>query len=263
MAQKLNKAKISSEEIIQLSQKIVKRYVNRGSIPKREEDDIMMGVVEKFLVKKEDIVDKFKGQSKFSTYCVAVMNRMCCEIIRKEIKHWNLSENQHENFSSSGNINSDDRLLIEDEINILKKLILFLGVERHKVKLFFAYYYKLRIHRNDINNYDSQYIEHQLDELFLSDNNLSKGQIFSNLAHVVNLVENRKLKPDAVRMWLNKNRGSLIDRLNKLRGQNNYDTDSFQALFEYFYDNEKVKEIHESKTIYKKEFLDSKIYSID
>jgi len=235
MAKKPDKAVISSEEIIQLSQKVVKRYVNRGSIPRREEEDISMWVVEKFIVKKEKIINNFKGQSRFSTYCISVLNRMCCEVIRKEVKHWNLSDNQHENFSSYDTVNSDDLLLIKEEIRLLNKIIMFHGSEKYKVKLFFTYYYRLLILKEDIRNYDIQYIEHQLNKIFLSENNLSKGQIFINLAEVHNRVENTEIKPDAVRMWLNKNRSIIINRLNKNTGKANYDIDSFQALFEYYY----------------------------
>ncbi len=235
MAKKPDKAVISSEEVMHFSQKVVKRYVNKGSIPRREEEDITMWVVEKFLIKKEKIINSFKGQSLFSTYCISVLNRMCCEVIRKEVKHWNLSDNQHENFSSYDTVNSDDLLLIKEEIALLNKIIMFLGSERHKTKLFFAYYYRLLILREDISNYDIKYLEHKLNEIFLSENNLSKGQIFINLAEVHNRVENKEIKPDAVRMWLNKTRNIIISRLNRNTGKANYDTDSFQALFEYYY----------------------------
>jgi len=250
MAKKPDKAAISSEEVMHLSQKVVKRYVNRGSIPRREEEDITMWVVEKFLVKKEKIVNSFKGQSLFSTYCISVLNRMCCEVIRKEVKHWDLSDNQHENFSSFDTVNSDDLLLIKEEIGLLNKIIMFLGTERYKTKLFFAYYYRLLILMEDISNYDINYIEHKLNEIFLSENNLSKGQIFYNLAEVHNRVENKEIKPDAVRMWLNKNRNIIINRLNRNTGKANYDTDSFQALFEYYYVEGKYNTMQKPVTHY-------------
>lgn len=234
-ALKTIKPEISSEDILMLSQKVVRRYVSKGSIPKREEEDIAMWVVEKFLLKKDTIINKFQGNSKFSTYCFAVLNRMCLEVIRKEIKHWNLSENQHDNHGSPDAISSIDLLLIKEELKLLHKIISLFSVEKHKIRLFFAYYFRLHILQIDVKNYDVNYLEHLLDEVFLVKENLSKGDVFAKLSAVLKIVESKAVKADAVRMWLNKNRLSMINRLNLSTGKSNYDIDSFQALYEYYY----------------------------
>ncbi len=66
----------------------VLRYVSRKAIPSREYEDVEMAVIEKFINQKQQIVTNFEGKAQPSTYCIAIVNRMCCEVIRKEWKHW-------------------------------------------------------------------------------------------------------------------------------------------------------------------------------
>jgi hypothetical protein len=226
---------LNDKEILELSHKVVNRYVSRGSIPIREKEDVAMSVIEKFLKKQEDINKRFQGQSKYTTYCIAVLNRMCCEIIRKELKHWDIRESDIYEKHNQNQLSSSDMLMIKDETKNLNKIIIMFGAEKYKIRLFIAYYYRLRIILNDIKNYDSDYINHNLELFFNNSEGLSKAEVFENLANVVNLVENKEIKNDAVRMWLKKVRMLIIERLNNYSGKMNYDNDSFQALYEYYY----------------------------
>ncbi len=227
--------RLEHDKLMELAQKVVKRYVNRGSVPRREEEDMTMTVIEKFLQKEESIYASFQGQSQISTYCIAILNRMTCEVIRKEMKHWSISDSEEDLSSSKASLSQTDYLMIQDEVLNLTRLLLFFGDERHKIKLFFAFYYRLLISHSDLIAYDYNYLDHSLDKLLAANESMSKGEIFGILSEVVRLVENRQSQPDAIRMWLNKIRNSLITRLNLGCGHSGYDKESFQALFEFYY----------------------------
>ncbi|MEA3504402.1 MAG: hypothetical protein U9R32_04310 [Bacteroidota bacterium] len=74
---------ISENELLFISAKVVNRYVDKGVIPSREKEDTQMFIVEKFLLKQKIIMRNFSGKAKITTYCISVLNNMCCEVIRK------------------------------------------------------------------------------------------------------------------------------------------------------------------------------------
>lgn len=225
---------ISDKEILILASKVVDRYASKGSIPHREKEDIAMSVVEKFLTKKETIIKNFQGKAKLSTYYISVLNNMCCEVIRREVKHWNIQDNEQLSQEIS-TINSLDKLAINDEIRYLHKVILLFGDEMNKIRLFTAYFLYLSIIEHDMQKYDNEYLNHKLKELLKVNENMSKGEIFKTLSEIVNIVENKTTKPDSVRMWLNKIRKIIIERLNFSNDTTQYDTETFHILFEYYY----------------------------
>ena len=233
---------ISPEQLMQYSEMVVNRFITKRSIPFREKEDVQMYIVEKFILKQQKIESSFLGKSKISTYCFAVLNRMCLEVIRKEIKHWNLSDEDKHPDSIAMGFNSEENAVVNDEIRNLDKVIQLFFEEASKVKLFLALYYRLDINESDINNYDSNYKKDNLLEVFDLNKDINKAELFDAFAYAINSVEQKSIKADAVRMWLNKIIGILIKRLNAgSRAQ--YDKDSFQVLFEYYYLKESDKQM--------------------
>jgi len=232
-----NNALVTDTELLQFSERVVNNFIANKHIPRREKEDVQMAIVEKFLLKKEKILDNFQGKSKISTYCIAVLNRMCLEIIRKEIKHWNLGFDKHKEIREDKCLNSEDCLIITDEIRFLEDIFALFYDEKEKIVLFLTYYYQLKINNTLISNYDSNYINHNLLELFEYPKNITKGIIFENLTKAANIVENRNNKSDATRIWLNKIINSIINKLNSPFQRANYNKESLQILFEYYYNS--------------------------
>jgi len=228
---------VSDNELLQFAERVVNRFIANKHIPKREKEDVQMAIVEKFLIRRKRIFDSFQGKSKVSTYCIAVLNRMCLEIIRKEIKHWNLSEDKHKEIREDKGLDSVDNLIIIDEIRFLRNIISLFYDEKAKIVLFLAYYYQLNINKMVISEYDSNYINHNLLELFEYPKNITKGMIFENLTKAANIVENRNNKNDATRIWLNKIVNSIIIKLNSPFQRANYNKESLEVLFEYYYND--------------------------
>lgn len=226
---------ISESKLLQLTEKVVNRYVNKGVIPKRERDDTQMFIVEKFLQKHAKIQDSFSGKSNITTYCISVLNNMCCEVIRKELKHWkNELDEIPENLNFS-EIDTQKITILHDEIKYLEKILLLFDTEKSKVNIALCYYYQLVINLKDLNHYFNVFNKKNINRLISGNNDLSKGEIFNNLTNFINLVENKNLKSDAVRMWLTKTITIIINRLNGPFKRANYDKESFQILFELYH----------------------------
>ncbi len=228
---------LNETELLTLTEKVVNRYAY--AIPKSELEDVRMGMVEKYLQQEGKIAQGFKGNSQKSTYAYAVLNRMCCSIIRQEFKHWQNTEQSNENDAahSTSILSSAEQLLIDDEIRYLRKCITLLN-DKYKAVIFIAFYFLLKARMTFISVYDKAFQEHGLLQLLNPDKVSSKGEIFENLALVQNKAEEKNVKADAVRMWLNKEMKRLIGRMNGPFGRANYNNESFQILFEYFYNKE-------------------------
>lgn len=234
---------IKESELLLLAERVVSRYVYSHKLPRREAEDVKMGIVEKFLHKQEQIASKFQGKSTIKTYCIAILNRMCNEMIRKEIKHWNYAYDEHKININTNKYDASQKLLIRDEINALDKIMQLFDDEMHKARIFMAYSYKIPVREEDVKNYDKLYKQNKTIQLLDIDRIGSKAEMFENLAQLVNAVEHKNIKGDAARMWYNKTTSKIILRLNNSFISTNYDKDSLEILFEYYYVRNKRKQI--------------------
>lgn len=231
---------ISDEQLLLLADKVVSNYTYAGSIPLKEKDDIKMAMIEKFLIKRKSITEAYKGTAKITTYCIAILNRMCCEEIRKESKKWNWQHNngyKHESTRPSATI---DKLVINDETKLLHRIIQLYDEDRFKVRLFIAFFYQLSLIKKDLKFYDKTYKSKKLDSLFQQINFKNKGDIFKTLAYVVKEAEYKDIKPDAVRMWLNKTIDQIITQLNGPFNRAHYNKESVQILYEYYHNQRSI-----------------------
>ncbi|MGM0496994.1 MAG: hypothetical protein ACQESJ_03695 [Bacteroidota bacterium] len=223
------------ETITKISSKVVSRYIARSVIPLREKEDVEMAIIEKFLDKKEKINGAFEGKSKPATYYTAVINRMCCEIIRKEQKHWyslpDDQQHENENQNSVGSIfESEKGAAINNEVKRLSKAMLFFNGTSAKVNLFLKYYYNISLNDNDFISY-SEENKNYVKDVLLNQKVDSKAGKFEKLAKLVNKVEGKNVKGDAVRIWLNKQTDTLVKRLNN-NNASNHNAESLGLLFE-------------------------------
>lgn len=226
---------IDEKELISLSSRVVNSYISRGSIPKREREDVQMAIIEKFLNKQDKISERFEGNSKKQTYCIAILNRMCCEIIRKEIKFWNLVASEPLEIFTADQKDTSFTTVVKDEMHFLNNILVMMGNLTPKVRICISFYFQLEPFTRDISIYSNHLPKEQISALIQLDKELSKGEIFHRLSEMTNLVEEKELKADAIRMWLNKQIVHIISRLNGPYFRTHYDKDSFQILFEYYH----------------------------
>jgi len=210
---------------------VVNKYSIRKAIPQREKQDVELSVIEKLIKKREQIISSFKGESSFKTYSIAIVNRMVCEIIRKESRHWYAVEQEdffRQEESSSG-IEVEKELFIKGEIKRYRLTLRLFDGEGKKEDLFFKYYFGLSLSIADIEKYTTKH-SLQLHTILKIEHN-NKGEKFDKMARVVNLVENKDVKSDALRMWLNKQLNHTILVLNA-NGNANYSKETLGILLE-------------------------------
>ncbi|MCT4613683.1 MAG: hypothetical protein N4A49_02270 [Marinifilaceae bacterium] len=221
-------------ELLILAQKVVDNYIRRKAIPKSYRDDIVMAIVENFLLKEEKIANSFQARSKITTYCIAILNKMCCEQIRKSIKQWNeiCEENIPESNSSFNDSLKDT--IINDEIKYLDKILKLFGEKRFKIIMVLAYLYGLKLEKNKLlDNYSDDFLnEINTEKKKYSSNKSDKYQLISD---VLLKTEQTKLSPDAIRMRMEKNIKTIIHHLNNPFNRASYDKESFKYLFEIFF----------------------------
>lgn len=223
---------LSESQLLNLAEKVVNRYVSKGIIPLREKEDTQMLIVEKFLMKQNSITQNFSGKASITTYCISVLNNMCCEVIRKELKHW---KNQIDDVPEEKEYNAyatSKNTIIQDEITYLHKIFNIYGPQKSKIRLALNYYYCIDIFKDDLMQYTKGYKKEYLK--LESEENQKKSNILNNLAIFVSSVENKNTKPDAIRMWLNKTITSIVERLNSPFNRASYDKESFKVLYEFY-----------------------------
>lgn len=227
---------ISENELLALAKKVVARYSH--TIPSSEREDVVMSLIENYLKQEDKITSRFNNQSKASTYIIAILNRICCGVIRKELKHWQNANEDHFAYLNEGGqaLDSAKDLLIRDEVNYLKKVLCLLD-QPEKTIVFIAFYNRFTAKLRLVKQYDKAYKTNNTFTLLSHEESLKKGQIFERLAIVTNIVEKMNIKADAVRMWLNKEIKLITNRLNGPFQRANYDKDSFHILFEYYYES--------------------------
>lgn len=234
MDDKTNKL-IQTEELMSLCRKVSFRYSQRGAIPQRYTEDVAYTILEKFLSSEEKITRSFQGKSKASTYCIAIINRMCCEIIRKDYQTWQQVSADDENQStreSTNHYDTEKQAVIQSELTRLKYLLEFFNEEQFKFIVFFKFIYELEINRQELKAYAGEKFK-EIEELILQHQNESLATKYMILAKINEIVARKKIQGDAIRMWLNKQTNTLLNRLNA-DGVSRHDKNTIAILFEMY-----------------------------
>jgi len=214
--------------------KTVLRYVNRKAIPVRELEDVEMSVIEKFINQKQRIVANFEGKAQASTYCVAIINRMCCEVIRKEWKHWQSVDNQGYGMSAGfyprAENQTDHTLLIDLELERLQRILDNLVQTAASAELLLLFHFELQAEAQFLEKWAGKYaaqIKSPIEKLSHS-NKTTRYQI---IAEILSVVEGENIKPDALRMRIYKYMDMLIAALN-YNDQAQHTRETLKLLFE-------------------------------
>lgn len=225
---------ISMNTIMQLVSKVVMRYVCKSSIPMREKEDVEMAIMEKILKQQEKINFSFEKRANIKTYYVAIINRMCCEVIRSESKHWftvsDFNIEQELEKKPSIETGTDKPLIIKKEIKRLFNVLLLFNKERGKVLLFIKFLFDIPFGEAEVQEYcngDYNRVKHFFDR----DKCTSQADIYNALAQITNTVEGKNIKGDSVRMWMNNQIELILKRMNNY-GESNHCRESLKILLE-------------------------------
>ena len=208
----------------------------RNAIPYREKEDTEQELMRKYLEKQEKIETAFLGNSEPDTYLTAVLYRMCCEIIRSDVKSWDQVKHYDptDYFAKRVSASSiENQMVIRNEAHFLKNIILLFADESARIILFLKVLYGISIDDEDLRAYDANYLTNKLDVL-LKENTVTKKQdAYALLQEVVKRAERKSTGGDAIRIWLNKRTDQMINRLNGTMQRSNYDRKTFRILFDY------------------------------
>lgn len=224
----------SIENIKDLVEKVVVRYIGNSVIPYREKYDVVMTILEKFIHNRQKIDDGFEGKSKITTYYIAVFNRMCCEVIRKESKHWyavnDLESESKVELKRNTLTDADKKVAIVDELKQLANVMNFFKGQGAKVNLFMKYYFRIPLDYKDIFEYSAVH-SNEIGREVARHAPKNNADIFNILARIINIAEGKEIKGDAVRMWLNKKIEIILTRIN-MNGTSKHTRESLQILME-------------------------------
>lgn len=229
-----NSSVISTSFIMELVSNVVVRYVCKSCIPKREKEDVEMAIIEKILNQQEKINASFQHKSSIKTYYIAIINRMCCEVIRSESRHWysvsDVEIEQVANQKTSMIMNGEMQTIIKSEIKRLHRVMLFFNGERAKILIFLKYFFGISIEDDEIKNY-AKYNFERVKMLMIQNDSLTQTERFQKMAEIINLVEDKEVKGDAVRMWLNKQIELILKRMN-IYNDSNHCKESLKIMME-------------------------------
>jgi DNA-directed RNA polymerase specialized sigma24 family protein len=226
----------SVEQVYLVAKKVVGKMIARKALPHREREDTEQELMRKFLEKQSKIEKAFQGNANSETYLTAILYRMCCEVIRSDVKDWDhVRSDDPSYFFSRQNQNSsvENKLVISNESAYLKKILLLFADESAKIVLFLKVLFGLTITESDLEDYNPDFRSRGIDEVLLGKQFKRNTDVYDALAEVVKLGEGSAVGGDAVRIWLNKRMDQTIKRLNGTMQRSNYDRKSFRILFDY------------------------------
>jgi len=239
----------STDLLIKVTNIIVKKFVKNGSINFNDFDDVKQNIIEKYLIKKEKIESAYTGSAKPETYISAVVFRMALEIIRRDknkLQQHSTYENNVKIYNREKTINPEEELIIKNEKTYLERVLLTLGNDHIKAILFIKFYFRIMIENNDFKNYIPENKINEAEKILQYNDNIRDKEIYLKLCELHNLFEQKQIKPDAVRMYINKNIDKIINRLNN-NGRTFYTKDTLSILFELLYNMNTEKEGEEKK----------------
>jgi len=237
MNKKKTNIAFSIEMVIKIADIIVKKFVKNKSIHSSEFDEIKQIILEKYLQKKDKIEINFTQKSKPETYISAILFRMVLEVLRTEHNKKQRYLDFEDNikiFEKEKIINPEEKLIIQNEREYLKRVLNTFGKEQLKIVLFIKIYYQINITNIEINKYSRNITCRKVLNSLGDNKELKEKEIFLLLSKLQNIAENKEVKPDAIRMYVNNSIKKILERLN---GQNNrtfYTKKTLALLFEVF-----------------------------
>ena len=237
MNKKKTNIAFSIETVIKIADIIVKKFVKSKSIYASEFDDIKQAIIEKYLQKRETIEANFTQKSKPETYISAILFRMVLEVLRTERNKKQKYLEFENNFSilkKDKVITPEEKLIILNEKEYLKRVLNTFGEEKTKITLFIKIYYQINVTKKEINNYSKNIDCKKILKNLGNSKNLKEKEIFLLLSKIQNKAENKQVKPDAIRMYVNNIIKKILYRLNGENNRTFYTKKNLALLFEVF-----------------------------
>lgn len=247
----MNKFNLSDNKIINIAEIVIKRFIKNGSIEYEYFDEMKQSVLEKYYTKKHSIEAAFNDKAKPETYVSAILYRMVLEILRKEDNRIRQERKMEDNSffdDDINNISPEHQLIINNEIDLLKRVFVTLGKNYEKQILFLKIFYRINISSKDWQSYDKDFIYAELFDKIHQSKELKEKEIWTILTDLSNGIENKNTGKDAVRISVNKSINQIINRLNGQFNRTYYNKETLGVLFELAFNKNQTNE-HKIKSI--------------
>lgn len=231
----------STEDVLRIIEIIVKKFIKNGSVFYEDYDEMKQILSEKYWRKQDKIIGGYSGKAKPATYLSAVFYRMVLEVLRNSSgknDSFRKYEKQMLESEKPKSINPEEEYIIKNELKLFKRVLETFGEEKPKVQLFCKMYFKQHITEAELTGINDGIPERLKMKLLADNSDMKDKEIYALLCELVNLEANKKVKQDAVRMYIKKSIKNILERLNYGR-RAFYTENSLEVLFDMAFNIEK------------------------
>ena len=231
--------------------KIIHNFLrSKGVFYPDHEKDIAQQINELLLVREKNILAKYKGKAKFSTFLAVVVSHLCSEIWNADYRHnlrfipfsiFQKSKTNNDPASCLPESLSDPscHFVIRDAIGELEMILRTYPRDRKRIEFCFKAIFHLPVTLEELPQAPvpanlRPEIEKHLAALNDHHEKMTKTVVYQHLNAIFRLARQTSTTDDAIRKWIDHHLLQIIDLLNGDPTRHAFDRKTFQYLYEYF-----------------------------
>lgn len=194
----------------------VRYYIKKKLFSLDDKQDIIQSVNESLIMQLPKISEQYNGMSSLESYMSVIIYNMCLKIHRDDPAPpppVGISEGR-----SGVHDEPATGLIIRQELEIFRTILILLYRNRNKFILFAKYYFCLPVTENDIRRVFPSIHFHDISRLIsLSESHHDKEpieDIFKAIAPFIAKYEGTKVDPDSLRRWTIRTINQVVRQLN-------------------------------------------------
>ena len=231
--------------------KIIRNFlIRKGVFYTDQEKEIAQQINELLLVREKNILGKYKGKAKFTTYLATVVVHLCSEVWNADNRHrrrfipFTLFQKSNTNTDPAPYLpeslsDASSQLVIKDTIRELEMILRTYPRDRIRMEFCFKAVFHLPLSLEGLSPTPLPSdilpeIEKHLTALNNHQGKATKTVVYQHLNAIFHLTRQTSTTDDAIRKWINERMSQIIDLLNGDPPEHAFDRDTFQYLYEYF-----------------------------
>jgi len=219
------------------------------------EREIAQQINELLLVREKNIVGRYKGKAKFTTYLSVVVVHLCSELWNADYRHrqrfipfsqFQKSKTNDDLPVHQSEILSDPsrHFVIRDTLRELEMILRTYPRDRKRMEFCFKAVFHLPLTLEDLSPSPlpaevRPEIEKQLAALNNHQSKIAKKVVYQHLNAIFRLTRQTSTSDDAIRKWIEERMRQIIDLLNGEPSGHVFDHKTFQYLYENFCMNQR------------------------
>ena len=224
--------------------------IHKGVFCPDHEKEVAQQINELLLVREKNILGRYKGKAKFTTYLSVVVVHLCSEVWNADYRHrrrfipFTLFQKSKTNTDPAlylPEILSDasSQLVIRDTIRELEMILRTYPRDRKRMEFCFKAVFHLPVTLEDLSppaipSTIQPEIEKHLTALNNHQRKTTKTVVYQHLNAIFRLTRQASTTDDAIRKWIDERMLQIIDLLNGDPPEHAFTRETFQYLYEYF-----------------------------